>query len=435
MYPTPILWFEIGIAVSIGVAFLWTKTEYALFLYGFALGFPDLALPLGTIVNIRVDDVLLLILLGRMLMWTPAPLSRSQKHIFLWQAIFLAACLFSIAVETARGTPPAAYDTARMAGCAAIFLVLPQIIQSRSRLRFFIAGLMCAGIALVIQVHQHLSANGAGAVANFQQFKSAATFDTWNPNTIGQAAILLLFAAGVGWMISSRTLATTMIWPCLAIGFALVPAFVFVRGSSISIAAGFVLFLCLLRRWRPLLLFAVVGLCAALYLNSCHNQLLEQAATINVSTGEGFSNRFDRWDMAIHAIRNKPLAGQGFGQGLLYLTQIGSEGVAHNDCLSVWLELGLGGLVLFLGTILQFIRAGTFLCRMPRFQRQGALILALMLTLSLDSLAMPTMYWEKLTTITLSFAVALIGMCESDEREISVQEVRALSCEPSEQHS
>ena len=435
MYPTPILWFEIGIAVLLGMVFLWTKTEFALFLYGFALGFPDLALPLGAIVNVRVDDVLLLIFLGRILLWTPAPLSRSQRSILLWQAVFFAVCLFSIAVESAQGTPPAAYDAVKMVGCAAIFLVLPLLIQSETRLRFFVAGLICAGIALVIQVQQHLSANGAGAVANFQQFKSAATFDTWNPNTIGQAAILLVFAAGLGWMISSATGARRMIWPCLAIGFALVPAFVFVRGSSLSIAAGFVLFLCLLRRWRSLLLFAVVCLCAVLYLNFSQSRLLEEAATINVSTGEGFSDRYDRWDMAIQAIRNKPIVGQGFGQELIYLKQIGSEGVAHNDCLSVWLELGLGGLVLFLGAILQFIHAGISLCSTPRFQRQGALILALMLTLCLDSLAMPTMYWEKLTTITLSIAVALIGMCEGDEREISVQEVRALYCEPFEQHS
>src|SRR5580692_13029462 len=99
MYPTPTLWFEIGAASLIVLAFLWTKAEYALFLYAFALGFPDFACPLGTTINIRVDDVLLLLFLARTILWTPAPLTRGQRKIFARQALFLTACLLSIVVE------------------------------------------------------------------------------------------------------------------------------------------------------------------------------------------------------------------------------------------------------------------------------------------------------------------------------------------------
>jgi hypothetical protein len=106
MYPTPILWFEIAVAILMGLVFLWTKAEYGLFLYAIALGFPDVAFPLGTTINIRIDDVLILLFLARTLLWVPAPLSRRQRNIFMWQGIFLAACLLSIAVETAQGTPP-----------------------------------------------------------------------------------------------------------------------------------------------------------------------------------------------------------------------------------------------------------------------------------------------------------------------------------------
>src|ERR1700676_1289100 len=118
MYPTPVLWFEIGVAILIGLVFLWTKAEYALFLYALALGFPDFAYPLGTTINIRVDDVLILLFLARTVLWAPAPLSRGQRNIFTWQALFLAACVLSIVVETARGAPPEAYASAKMAGCA-----------------------------------------------------------------------------------------------------------------------------------------------------------------------------------------------------------------------------------------------------------------------------------------------------------------------------
>ena len=125
MYPTATLWFEIGVAILLGSVFLWTKPEYGLFLYAFSLGFPDFAYPLGTTINIRLDDVLIVLFLARIILWAPAPLSRRQRNIFTWQAIFLAACLLSIAVETAQGTPPGGYDAARMAGCAVIVLVLP----------------------------------------------------------------------------------------------------------------------------------------------------------------------------------------------------------------------------------------------------------------------------------------------------------------------
>ena len=435
MYPTPILWFEIGVAILIGIVFLWTKPEYGLFLYAFALGFPDLAYPLGTPINFRLDDVFILLFLARTILWAPAPPSRNQRSIFMWQALFFAACFLSIAVETAQGTPPGGYETVKMAGCAVIALVLPRLVQSERRLRFLVAGLMCAGLALVIQVRQHLGASSSNDFANFQELKSAATFSTWNPNTIGQAAVLLVFAAGLGGIIFSKTLANRILWPCLAMGFTLVPALVFVRGTSLSIAAGFILFLCLVRRWKWVLVFAAVCLCAILYLHSLDRQLLEDATTVNLATGEGFSHRFDRWNMAFRAIQTKPIIGQGFGQEMPYLNLIGSEGRAHNAYLTVWLELGLGGLLLFLAGLFQFVRAGLFLYGNARFQLRGALILSLTFALALDSLGLPTLYWEKLPTIALSLALAIVGICERNELEIATKEVRPLACEPFAQHS
>lgn len=151
---------------------------------------------------------------------------------------------------------------------------------------------------------------------------------------------------------------------------------------------------------------------------------MEDATSINVSTGEGFSHRFDRWGMAFQAIQTRPLMGQGFGQELPYLLQIGSEGRAHDAYLAVWLELGLGGLLLFMMVIFQFARAGFVLFRNDRSRVQGALILALIFTLCLDSIGLPTLYWEKLPTIALSLAIAVIGLCERDVSESEVKEIQ-----------
>jgi len=435
MYPTPTLWFEISVAILLGSVFLWTKPEYGLFLYAFSLGFPDFAYPLGTTINIRLDDILIVLFLARIILWAPAPLSRRQRSIFAWQGIFLAACLLSIAVESAQGMSPGGYDAARMAGCAVIILVLPLAVQSERRLRFFLAGLMCGGVALVIQVHQHLGENSSNDFANFEQLKSAATFGTWNPNTIGQAALLLVFAAGLGGIVFSKTLVNRVFWLCLAAGFALAPALVFVRGTSISIAAGFLLFLCMMRRWKWVLVFAAVCLSAILYLHSRDPQLMKDATSVNLKTGEGFSHRFDRWGMAFQAIQKDPLIGQGFGQELNYLTLMGSEGRAHNTYLTVWLELGLGGLLLFFAAVFQFVRAGMFLYRNPQFQSEGALILALLFAMCLDSLGLATLYWEKLPTIALSLAIAVVGICERNDPEFAVSETRISAYGPIAQRS
>jgi O-antigen ligase len=139
--------------------------------------------------------------------------------------------------------------------------------------------------------------------------------------------------------------------------------------------------------------------------------------------------------MAFRAIQAEPFIGQGFGQELTYLTLIGSEGRSHDAYLTVWLELGIGGLLLFLSIIFQFMRAGWFLYRNPRFLFQGALILALTLALSLDSLGLSTLYWEKLPTITLSLAIVIIGLCERSELDIAFAEARTLACEPLAQRS
>ncbi len=93
MVLTPMLWLELGVATLIAVGIIWTRAEYGLFLYALALGFPDIALPLGATINIRVDDFLILIFLARTFLWTPAAPTQGQKNIYIWQSIFLAVCL------------------------------------------------------------------------------------------------------------------------------------------------------------------------------------------------------------------------------------------------------------------------------------------------------------------------------------------------------
>jgi O-antigen ligase len=431
----PILGFEIGVAILLAGAILCAMPEYGLFLYGFALGFPDIALPLSTAINLRLDDALILLFLLRSVVWTPAPLAPGQRKILGWQVLLLLACLLSAGIESASGTPPPVYETAKMAGCAAILFVLPRLVQSESRLRFLIAGLVCGGIALVIQIVHRLGSSAANVQANFQEYKNAATFTTWNPNTIGQASMLLVFAAGLGWIVFPKSRGGKLFWLCLAVGFAMIPSLMFVRGTTLSIAAGFLLFLCMSRRWNWVLIFCALCLSVVFFMRATNRELFEGATRVDLSTGEGMSHRFDRWAVAIGAIQTKPFMGQGFGQEWVYLSGIGSEGRAHNAYLTVWIEMGIGGLALLLTVAGQIAFEGLSLYRQPQFRLQGALLLALILAVCLDSLGLPTLYWEKLPTISISVGAALVGICARRLAESAWSEPRANDLQSVPRHS
>src|ERR1700722_1531105 len=90
--------FEVGIAIALLLVVFWGKPEYGLFAYGAALGLPDLAVTLGTAINLRLDDALIVFFLLRSFLWSLAPLTPAQRSIVKWQMFLAAACSFSALV-------------------------------------------------------------------------------------------------------------------------------------------------------------------------------------------------------------------------------------------------------------------------------------------------------------------------------------------------
>jgi O-antigen ligase len=343
--------------------------------------------------------------------------------------------MLSALVGFARHTPPAGYETIKMIGCVAILIALPRLLLMERRLRFLAAGLMCAGVALMFQIGQRLGSNPKNFLGGFQQLKSAASFITWNPNTIGQASMLLVFSAGLGWITFRRSRFNSGLWFCFATTFSLIPALVFSRGSGLSLATGYVFFLCLVRRWKLALIFLVIGVSIFGYVRARDSELVDSATQVDITTGEGFSHRFDRWDMAIEAIKSAPYLGHGFGQEWTYLSDIGSEGRAHNAYMTVWIELGFGGLALLLAEVYQFISRAVSLYSDSEFQMYGALLLAWSVAVCMDSFGSVTLYWEKLPTIALSIGVALIGICERNRVRAGAQNTFVARYEALPEHS
>jgi len=50
--------------------------------------------------------------------------------------------------------------------------------------------------------------------------------------------------------------------------------------------------------------------------------------------------------------------------------------------------------------------------------------------LALDSLGLPTLYWEKLPTIALCIVVVVVGLCERSDSAVAEREIRAFARSP-----
>jgi hypothetical protein len=103
--------------------------------------------------------------------------------------------------------------------------------------------------------------------------------------------------------------------------------------------------------------------------------------------------------------------------------------------MTVCIELGFGGLALLLFASYRFVSSGISLYRNPVFHECGALLIAMIATVCMDSLASSTLYWEKLPTIALSIGIALIGVCERNSMAAVPQNTTAAAYEALPQHS
>jgi len=273
-------------------------------------------------------------------------------------------------------------------------------------------GLACGGVALITQIILRL-ARSPIITSNVTppDLKVAAGFVTWNPNTLGQAAILLTFGAGIAAILAQHGYVRKF-YLILATTFAIMPAAILIRSSAIAVWVGYLGVLCLLRKWKVLLGVLSLTLAGTLYWYPLISNAVSVSTRIDISTGEGFSGRYRTWHTAIEAISESPLIGHGFGQEMRIESMLGSESRSHNTLLSVWMELGLVGVAIFFALLIEFISAGLSIYKWHPLRPYGALLLALIVALCIDSLAGLTLYWEKLPIIALSLGVSLLGCCE-----------------------
>ncbi len=395
--------------------------NWLLLLYGVSLGLPDLALPLGEIARLRLDDAVVALALYALMIdirrtsWLVGCLHQSQKKVLAAWSSLAVYCVLSAVLSTAIGSGQDRhfwYMNLRMVGGMALMISTVMLASDREKLRWLCLGICIGGLLLAVQLVQRFQEVGAVSepwsqmVENrpFHDFKRRMGFETWNPNTTGLTALTFAFAAMMGWALSEGR-ARRSWWIAAAVVFSMLPIVVFSRGSTIAMAVGWSVFFITSKRTRaklilPLLLLAVV---AWLWLTQYSGSMGRAAWDIDVTTGEGFSGRYRMWSTAWTLFLERPALGHGFGsEGGLFIKILG-RGMSHSSYLSAMVELGLlGALLYFYALFVNF----TLWYRRPPVDKEGTSIRAAALAMVAAHLVAMETYWSKPGMLAMAMAIA-----------------------------
>jgi len=386
-----------------------------LFLYGISIGLPDVAIDLHS-TRVRIDDVIMMFLFLCVFvkgLYQPYCFTKSQLKFLKLMSLFAVFCLLSLSVTLILDLPFNSYSLARMLGCMLILVTLSTILNSSRSLIWLGWGLLLGGGILLLQIllTWHSKSAHISLVAYSFRLKNALKFKTWNANTSAHYAIMLAFVmALIGYETSG--VSKRMFWIAAGI-FSLIPLLTFSRAAVGGVVIAWLTFILLARGNRPakaiiVLLFIGMFTFLAIY----EGELIRSAVRINLSTGEGLSDHHIRWFRALRLIAKAPFLGHGFGQEtLLYKAEFG-KGSAQNAFLSVAVEGGAIGLLLFTWPL---VYLGHRLWRSGRgglYDTRAVLCLSFLLGILVLSMTNSALYWHKSQTLILSSMVVCLREVE-----------------------
>jgi O-antigen ligase len=325
------------------------SVRYLLFAYGATLGLPDIALALGGVVRVRLDDLAVMCLCLLLPFATERRSSDPQARRILWSwLLFAAACTISLVVTFSFGARVDWYPVSKMAGTVALLVALTRFVTTPRLLYWLCRGLLVAAGLLIAQlVLRYQGIVGAPDLTAYHTFKGAMGFGTWNPNTLGMFAIPLSFGAYLGWTME-RPNPLRWVWLAGAMACAAIPVFILARGPSIAMLAGWLVCLYVSRVIRLRMLLGFAGVLALGYAWLRYSEMGASATNIDLRTGQGFSGRYTMWATAWELFRERPFLGWGFTREIFLFKERLGKGVPHSVYFSVLVELGLFGLLLYL---------------------------------------------------------------------------------------
>lgn len=390
-------------------------TNILLFSYGASIGLPDIAIGFYN-TRLRIDDGIMMILFFCVLingLYHPYRFTKTQLKFLKLATLFAVSCLLSSCVTLILDLSFDYYSLFRMLGCMLILVTLSTILKSPRLLVWLGWGLLLGGSILMLQIllTWHSKAAQISLLEYFFRLKNALSFKTWNPNTSASYAIMFAFiVALISYEMSG--IKKGIFWVAAG-AFSLIPLFTFSRAAVAGIGTAWLTFILLAHGNRPakaviVMLFIGMFIFLAIY----EGELIRSAVRINLSTGEGLSDHHINWRRALNLIARSPLIGHGFGQEIrLYKAEFGG-GMAHNAFLSVCVEGGLMGLLLFiwplghLGCCLWKFSHGRF------YDTRAVLCFGFLLGILVLSITQSALYWHKSQMIIMSLMVVYLGKVE-----------------------
>jgi len=386
-----------------------------LFSYGVSIGLPDIALNfLST--RLRLDDGIMMILFLCLFidgLCHPYRFTKSQLKFLKLVTLFAVFCLLSLCVTLILDLPFDSYPLFRMLGCMLILITLTTVLKSSKTIKWLGWGLAFGGSLIILQIIiRWYGIVGITSMEYSHQMKKALRFGTWNPNASSLYAIMFAFImALISYEMSG--IKKKAFWLVAGV-FSLIPLFLFSRGAMAGIGVAWLVFILLARGNRPAkALVAMLFIGMIIYLSTYERELIRSAIRINFSTGKGLSEHHIMWHTALKLAVDSPLYGSGFGQeGRMFNTILGKKRMAHNAFLSVLVEGGLLGLLLFIWPL------GHLGCRLWRFAHgrfydtRAVICFAFLLGILVLSLSQSALYWHKSQMLILSLMVVYLGEVE-----------------------
>jgi O-antigen ligase len=407
MYP-----YGIG-QVLLGMPFV---MRLLFFLYGITLGLPMLAIRLGGTVTIRSDDVIAGILLPAAIVKVGLRRSLSivqRKAIGVWIA-FAAYCVLSGTVffKEPHGEY-LNYVGFRMLGCLILYVVIVGLVCDRVTLRWLLVGLAGGTLCWLVQVAVAIILGQEATIRNSYEWKASLALGGLDANYTAAYSVI-----GAYTLATLATLMPRVRIPCIVgvVGATFVPVMMFSRGVTIAVLVGWMTYLASTRRARlPAIVLLAVALAATfLCMGRYQGEISNDAWNLNIRTGEGFSGRYEIWQAGLDIGAASPLLGHGFGsETAQFLTTFQELRVSHFAFLSVWIELGIVGLVLF---------AAALLVPLKPYLRGGALpddlgeIRALGLAAFTAEMVYGFCYWAKVPMLCLAMIAVLGGVLSAGYR-------------------
>ncbi len=278
----------------------------------------------------------------------------------------------------------------------AVLWIIWEVAPSRSR----VIGLMTAYVlgGYVVAVATILQYREAGTKLNrFTALES-------DPNSL---AMTLALALPMAWYLSVTYRSPVLRWVCrsfLAAGLVAI-GLTASRGGMVAATVALMIVPLTMTKLSPgrliaaVAVLAITGALAAAYIP---DKIVQRLATTSTEVEDlSLGGRFKLWQAGVKALTERPLTGYGAGFWRPAVAPwLGpNPQVAHNSFLSVAVETGIVGFLLYMGMFLAVFLA---LMRLPSFERRFALVLLATLMVTMLPLS-----WEDQISVWFVLAVLL----------------------------